>query len=108
MTTEFLAAAQVTREFVIFWILGLLVAGFFSVWRPNSRWAGIGVMILLAIALEGGQIFVPSRVPDLTTIVINITGGILGILVYPPFVRTFVRTKSESELEETQASARSI
>jgi len=99
MTTEFLASAKVTREFVMFFILGLLLEGLIACYRKNDRAVGIILLIFWAIVLEGGQFFVPTRVPDLTTAAIDITGGILGILAYPVFVRTFVRTKTSSVRE---------
>ncbi|MFA5866174.1 MAG: VanZ family protein [Phycisphaerae bacterium] len=86
LTSEFLAATQVVREFIIFFILGLMVKSLLG----NRRGWAILILAVLAIILEGGQLFVPSRFFDLTTIGINIIGGSVGVWFYPSFIRNFV------------------
>jgi glycopeptide antibiotics resistance protein len=90
LTSEFLAVSQVVREFIIFFILGLMVKSLFSNPLDNRRLFAILIIAILAILLEGGQLFVPSRFFDLTTIGIDIIGGSVGAWFYPSFIRTFV------------------
>jgi VanZ family protein len=90
-TSEFLAAVQIVQEFTLFFFLGLLIA---SLLKNKCR--SILVMSVLAVVLEGGQLFVPSRFFDLTTIGVNTAGGVAGILFYFPFVRIFVLPAEKS------------
>lgn len=90
--SEFLALSQVVREFTTFFILGILLMG---VLAPAGRAGKIGCAVLaagLAVALEFGQGFLPSRTADLTATAIGCMGGVMGIWLFRGFVNVFVKT----------------
>lgn len=91
--SEFLALSQVVREFTTFFILGMLLMG---VLAPAGRAGRIGCAVLaagLAVALELGQVFLPSRTADLTATAIGCIGGVMGIWLFRGFVNVFVKTE---------------
>jgi hypothetical protein len=65
-------------HFLIFVWLGLLV------WlaRADLRgWKGWGVIAGLAIAAEFAQILAPERSPEMDDVLLNLTGGMVGVLL---------------------------
>jgi VanZ family protein len=97
-TTELDAAQQVARDFVSFLILGMLLRSA----TPESFFRGLRaipiiLVVVAALVLEGGQLFIPERIPDLTNLAIFIIGGVSGVFLYDPFVRVFVATPLSPE-----------
>jgi len=90
------ALAQVARELVTFFILALLLRSVLT--RPGSaaKAAPLGVAIAIAVVLEFGQVFLPTRTADPTAMAFGILGGIAGVWALPGFTRAFVRTPDRS------------
>jgi len=91
-TTEYEAGSQFVRELILFWLLGTLLRSLTGGLRRGPRAFACGAMVAIAFVLEAGQLLTPDRVPDATTLGLNILGGLLGIASYPHFVRIFVDT----------------
>jgi VanZ family protein len=91
--TEFLAASQVVRELVTFFVLGLLVKGAFSP-DKSSRAAWCAVVACMAVGFEFVQVFLPTRTPDLTAAIVSAVGGVAGILTLPAFVNVFINNSN--------------
>jgi VanZ family protein len=95
--TEFQATLQVGQDFVAPLILGIL-------WMSVLRSLGAAGRVIAAVIaagagaiVEAGQLFLPSHVPDLTTVFIAISGGILGVYLYDRLVWVFVKTPSAED-----------
>lgn len=72
-TGEFHALNEILRKLLVFLPGGLLLGA-----RRSQRGPGLGTMWLLAFALEVGQLFLPSKVADLTDAVLGCAGAWLG------------------------------
>ncbi len=93
-TSELEAAAQVVREFVNFLILGMLLRSLASLGRRYNRVVVSLLVVGIAFGLEAGQLFLQPRIPDITSIAIGSVGGVIGVWLYPLFVRVFVKSNS--------------
>jgi len=89
-----LTIEQVFREFWQFFPLGLVLAG---VIRRTGRTVSIVVCAGIAVGLEFGQLFVPERIPDISTIIVAVAGGTVGVVVSPGFMRMFL-TRPDSAM----------
>ena len=99
------AAASVARGFIAFLILGLLVRSLMPRrgTPASSALAAALAVAATAVALEAAQLLIPLRTVDPASILIEAAGGIVGVLLYRPFVKTFVDgpTTGEHPHEET-------
>ena len=86
------ALAQVAREVTTFFILALLLRSILTRPRSNAKAAPAAVLIAVAVILEFGQGFLPTRTADLTGMAFGILGGLAGLWALPGFTRTFIRT----------------
>jgi len=80
--TEFLALAQAARGFASFAILGLLARSVTGD-SGGGKALAVGIVWGAALIMEGGQLLLPHRVPDLTTTLIQGISGTIGVLVLP-------------------------
>jgi VanZ family protein len=80
--------SQMIERTLLFLPLGLLVGlsimtGF--LWapvRPRTALAlGIGIVLTIAASIEAGQLFLPTRIPDLADVILATAGGALGIVL---------------------------
>jgi len=92
--SEFHASAQVVTEFVTVFILGMMLR---SVFATSRRGRAVAVVAAVAVgaALEGGQLFMPQRTPDATSMGIAALGGAAGALVFPWFQGVFLKTSAD-------------
>ena len=95
---ETLSAAQVLRRFGAFFALGLMARSVTGWARGRGKLAASIAVVLAASCIELGQLFVPERVADLATIVIESVGGIIGVMLLPGVVRIFVEGDEEYSL----------
>ena len=95
--TEFQATLQVAQDFGAPLILALLLTSVLRKWGATGRWvAGITAGGIAAVA-EAGQMLIPTRVPDLTTMVIAGIGAVAGVLLHDPFVHVFIEAHSAED-----------
>ncbi|OGW61675.1 MAG: hypothetical protein A2V83_02150 [Nitrospirae bacterium RBG_16_64_22] len=83
--TEYRAATEVFHKIIFFLPGGALLSSLsLRVERPARRRVvaavGLAFIGLVALATEAGQVFLPSKVADLTDAGLEATGGILGYL----------------------------
>ncbi|HUT57285.1 MAG TPA: VanZ family protein [Phycisphaerae bacterium] len=98
--SELGATAGVARGFITFVLLGLLLRSALAPAGPPRRAAGLPAMLAavgIAIGLEAAQLLLPQRGIDPATLLIQAAGGIVGVLLYARFVRTFVVGPEEDE-----------
>ena len=82
-TSVFHALTQAARRFGMFFLAGVLVRRLLGSARGGRGWS-IGLVCAGAVVIEGGQLFLPSRVPDLATSApVMALGGIAGALLAP-------------------------
>ncbi len=93
-STEFEATVQLLADVGGAVGLGMVVASLLDWGGRAGRFAAGMVAGLLAMVPEAGQMFFPQHAADLTTIVMAAAGGMLGVWLYGPFVRIFVRPRS--------------
>ncbi|MBM4016888.1 MAG: VanZ family protein [Planctomycetes bacterium] len=92
--SELSAAGQVAREFTAFAVMGLLARSLAGPREESARASAAVAAIAVAaaaVALEAGQLFLPAGGADMTSVILPVAGGIAGVLLYGPFVDTFVR-----------------
>lgn len=92
--SEVNAAAQAAREFVAFAVLGMLTHSLVMKRGEPARAAAVLaalVVVAAAIGLEVGQVFVRGRGADLASVIIPAASAVAGVLLYRPFVKTFVQ-----------------
>lgn len=81
-TGEFHALNEILRKLLVFLPGGLLLGA-----RGSRAGRGLGTMWLLAFGLELGQLFLPSKVADLTDAVLGCLGAWLGWRIAGSFGR---------------------
>lgn len=86
--SEFSALTQVVREFMAFMILGMLMVRIAP--SRSRKFACLLAVAIIAVVLEGGQLFLATRVGDITATVVGISGGAAGIWLAGGFVSVFV------------------
>ncbi len=100
--TEYRAITEVLHK-VVFFLPGGALLSFLSrgVERPARRRViaavGLAVIGLVALAVEAGQVFLPSKVADMTDAGLEATGGILGYLAAGAIAR---RLRDETRGED--------
>jgi VanZ family protein len=91
--TELNAAAEVAREFLAFLFLGLVLRGVTAPLAGRPWLADLVAMLASAAAatvLEAGMLFIPERGVDPASALIEMAGGVIGVMLYRHFVRTFI------------------
>ena len=104
-TTELWAAGLIVRELVAFFFLGLLLRGLTVRLRRAAPTAAIVLVAGFALTTEVGQVLVPHRVADVTTVGIEIVGGVLGVLLYARFAATFAASPAAGQSDRNRSAA---
>ncbi|HSD37622.1 MAG TPA: VanZ family protein [Rhodocyclaceae bacterium] len=83
--SEFHALNELFRKVLMFMPGGLLWAAYVQqgeVWSRRPRiWLGCALAILLALTVEGGQLFLPRKVADFTDAVLSSSGALIGLVL---------------------------
>lgn len=100
--TEYRAATEVLHKIIFFLPGGALLSSLsLREERPARRRViaavGLAVIGLVALAVEAGQVFLPSKVADMTDAGLEATGGILGYLAAGAIAR---RLRDETRGED--------
>ncbi|MDR1708147.1 MAG: VanZ family protein [Candidatus Accumulibacter sp.] len=82
--SEYHAVNEVLRKAGLFLPGGILwglalAAGRGGAGRPAARWGGFAALVLMAILVEAGQLFLPSHIADFTDVLLEAGGGALGL-----------------------------
>ncbi|MDB5800570.1 MAG: hypothetical protein JWL63_1509 [Rhodocyclales bacterium] len=81
--TEFRAINELFRKILMFLPGGLLWAAYVvrgEVWERHPRiWLGSTLAVLMALTVEGGQLFLPDKVSDFTDAFLASSGAWLGL-----------------------------
>ena len=101
--SEFQAAAQCVREFTTFCVLGLLLRSLAGPRSDAARTVCAVSAAALALLLESGQGFLPTRIADLTSLTVSGIGGVVGALLYEGFVGAFVESGRPGQAAEGEA-----
>lgn len=94
--SEFTAAGNVVRETLTLGVLGMLLAASFAGLGRPGRLAALCLAVGGAVVLEAGQVFVPSRVADGTSMVLMATGAAAGVFLFAGFKRLYVDTPADA------------
>jgi VanZ family protein len=89
--TEYAATVQVAQDFAAPLALAVILV---SLMRRLGRPGRVAAAVLAAgigAGIEAGQMFFPPRAADLTTVFIAVAGGVVGVYLYDPLVRVFVK-----------------
>lgn len=86
---EYNAANELLRKLGLFLPGGLLWGIARSGRRQDGRSSRSGLIALLGVALlvEGGQVFLPGKVADLTDVLLELLGGGLGLVLATTLIR---------------------
>lgn len=86
---EYNAANEVLRKIGLFLPGGLLWGMARASRRKDGRHSrsGVGVLLVIALLVEGGQIFLPGKVADPTDVLLELLGGWLGLLLATTLMR---------------------
>ena len=88
--SEFEAAGQLLRDFLVPVVLGMLFASLAPRFLKGWRLAAGALAGAVGAAAELGQVFFPPHAPDMTTALVAAAGGLIGAFLYKPFVDIFV------------------
>lgn len=84
--TEFRAITEVFHKTLFFAPLGALLAWLVSGlswrWRAPAAAASLAAIVLAALAIELGQVLLPSKFPDTTDWLLECVGGFAGYLAF--------------------------
>ena len=87
---ELSALTQLVRRFASFFFLGLMLRAVAGSSRAGKRWS-VAIIWLAAVAIEGGQMFLPTRVADFTTTSLVLAlGGTVGVVLAPWLAGVFL------------------
>ena len=89
--TELEASGQVVRDLLMPLILGMMLRGALPA-SARGRAVAVVAAVAIGMALEIGQLFVPERTPDATSMAISAIGGAAGVLLFSSFRRVFLRS----------------
>lgn len=83
--SELRAASNIVLKAGLFAPLGGLLAAAIVQWRGEGRqlvaWAAAGFVVLLALAIELGQVLLPAKVPDITDVLLEAAGAFVAAAV---------------------------
>lgn len=105
---EYNAANELLRKLGLFLPGGLLWGMARAGRRPGERPSRSGLLVLLGVALlvEGGQIYLPGKVADLTDVLLELLGGGLGLVLAATLIRAGQHASSSAQpCAQTAASA---
>ena len=93
--SEYRAATEVIHKIGFFLPLGVLLGYGVShirdyFWRPIAGGFAIFTLGLLALGIELGQLFLPTKNADITDLILELSGGLMGY-----FVTTLLRTRAQ-------------